>query len=71
MIEISKKAMQRWNLIPADVQPKLLLNVYCSNCKDSVKIIDFKATISKHDDLLLKGKCSVCLNEVARLIEAN
>lgn len=68
MIELSKEAIQKWNQIPADIQPKLLSNVYCSKCKDTVKIVDFEATID-NDDLILKGKCENCSANVVRLIE--
>jgi hypothetical protein len=68
MIKFSQKAMQRWNQIDDKVRLHLLENVYCSKCKDAVKIIDFEATI-QDNDLILNGKCSICNNDVARLIE--
>ena len=60
--------MQKFNDIPGDMKFKLLSNVYCSNCKDMVKIVDFEATMDR-EDLLLKGKCETCSCEIARLIE--
>jgi hypothetical protein len=42
--------------------------VYCSDCKDTVRIVDFTATMDR-DDLILKGKCENCSGNVARLIE--
>ena len=68
MIKLSQEAMQRWNQIPDDVKPKLLENVYCSKCKDTVKIGNFEASMIEAD-LILKGKCSICNNNIARLIE--
>ena len=68
MITFDKKAMQKFNQIPDDFKSKILSNVYCSNCKDMVKIVDFEATMDK-DDLVLKGKCENCSGKVARLIE--
>ena len=68
MIKFSQKAMQRWNQLHDKVKLHLLENVYCSKCKDVVKIIDFDANLVD-DDLILKGKCSICNNNVARLIE--
>ncbi|QOY55699.1 hypothetical protein HUE87_05600 [Candidatus Sulfurimonas marisnigri] len=68
MIKFDKKAMEKFNQIPDDMKAKILSNVYCSSCKDTVKIIDFTATISR-EDLLLKGKCEKCGTEVARLVE--
>ena len=69
MIKFSKEAMKRWNEIPSDIQPKLLSNTYCSRCKDTVKIIDFEATMDKAD-LILRGKCEKCSSSVSRLIES-
>lgn len=68
MIKFDKKAMQKFNQIPDDIKSKILSNVYCSKCKDIVRIVDFEATVDK-DDLLLKGKCENCSGKVARLIE--
>jgi len=39
MIKFDKKAMQKFNQIPDDIKSKILSNVYCSDCKDTVKII--------------------------------
>jgi len=68
MIKFDKKAMQKFNEIPDDMKSKLLSNVYCSKCKDMVKIVDFEGAIDK-DDLVLRGKCANCSGQVARLIE--
>lgn len=48
----------------------ILSNVYCSNCKGAVSIIDFTIELDK-TDLVLRGKCTNCSNEVVRLIEGN
>ena len=69
MIKFTQQAMQRWNQIPDDVRPQLLNNVYCSKCKDAVKIINFEALIDEDSDLILKGSCARCNNNVTRLIE--
>ena len=68
MIKFDKKAMQKFNQIPDDMKAKILSNVYCSNCKDTVKIVEFTATTDR-DDLLLSGKCAKCSKKIARLIE--
>ena len=68
MIKFDKKAMRKFNQIPDDIKSKILSNVYCSNCKDTVKIINFTATVDR-DDLLLRGKCERCSGDVTRLIE--
>ena len=68
MIKFDKKAMQKFNQIPDDVKSKILSNVYCSNCKDTAKIVEFEGTMDGND-LVLKGKCEKCSGKVARLIE--
>jgi hypothetical protein len=69
MVKLNQKAMKRWNEIPDDIKSQLLSNVYCSKCNDTVKIVHFEANII-NNDLILKGKCAVCDNNVARLIES-
>lgn len=49
MIQFDKKSMQKLNQMPDDINSKILSNVYCSNCKDTVKIIDFTETIDKSE----------------------
>ena len=68
MIKFNKKAMQKFNQIPDEIKSKILTNVYCSHCKDTVKIVEFEATVDGND-LVLKGKCGICSGKVARLIE--
>jgi len=68
MIKFDKKAMQRFNEIPDDIKPKILSNVYCTNCRSMVKIVEFEASI-EDNDLILRGKCERCSNKVVRLIE--
>ena len=68
MIKFDRKAMQKFNQIPNDIKSKILSNVYCSKCKDTVKIVAFTVTVDS-GDLVLKGKCENCVGDVARLIE--
>ncbi len=68
MIKFDKKAMQRFNQIPEEIKPKILSNVYCTSCREMVTIIDFEGRI-EGSDLILRGKCKICLNKVVRLIE--
>lgn len=70
MIKFDKKAMQKFNQIPDDIKSKILSNVYCSNCKDMVRIVEFEASMDR-DNLVLKGKCESCSSNVARLIEGS
>lgn len=49
MIKIDTKAMQKFGQIPDEMKAKILSNVYCSHCKDTVRIVDFEATTDKGD----------------------
>ena len=60
--------MQKFNQIPDDMKSKMLSNVYCSYCNNTVKIVDFMAMIVK-GGLVLEGKCVKCNHLVVRLIE--
>lgn len=68
-MEMSPKAKAFWERIPADIRVRLLNNVYCTQCKGSTGITQVKGTIEKRD-LILRGYCTRCGNEVARLIES-
>ena len=60
-------ALKKWSGIPEDLQQRLIDNVFCLNCGVTT-IVDYSITADKFG-ILLKGKCKICGNEVARLIE--
>ena len=60
-------ALKKWSSIPEDLQQRLIDNVFCLNCGVTT-IVDYSITADKFG-ILLKGKCKICGNEVARLIE--
>ncbi len=49
VIKFDTKAMQKFNQIPEDMKSKILSNVYCSHCNETVRIVDFTATIVNQD----------------------
>ena len=62
------KMHKKWNSIPSDQQQKILENVWCTKCSSVTKVI--KPDLEQIDhDLLIKGNCTKCNGEVARLIE--
>jgi hypothetical protein len=63
-------ARKRWESIPAEIRQRLLTNVWCGQCRREVTITNFSGTL-KGEDLLLKGKCSECHGDVARMIEGD
>ena len=66
--QFTPQAAEFWATIPVSIKSQLFANVFCSHCRDVVKIVDFKATVSR-GDLVLDGSCAVCGNGVTRLIE--
>ena len=61
------EAIQKWAKLPQNIKKLLLANVFCPSC--GVTTIE-KYTL--HDDefgILLKGKCSKCGMDVARVVE--
>jgi hypothetical protein len=68
--QFSPKAAKLWEEIPAEFQEKILDNVFCSHCRDSVRIVDYSGSVVS-GDLLLKGNCAICGYVVARLVEGS
>lgn len=66
--QFTPEAAEFWANIPAEIKPQLLANVFCSHCRDVVKIADFKGSVS-HGDLVLDGSCVICGNGVTRVID--
>lgn len=62
------EARCRWKKIPKWAQKKILDNVFCSKCLDSVTIILEKAEMNGKD-LVLQGKCQNCGKDVCRMVE--
>jgi len=68
LLQFTPQTAEFWATIPVSIKSQLLANVFCSHCRDVVKIVDFKGTVSR-GDLVLNGCCAVCGNGVARVIE--
>ena len=62
-------AHRLWDAIPADVRPRLLANVWCGHCRDEVTITRFHGETLR-GDLVLRGHCARCDEDVARVIES-
>ncbi len=62
------QAKAHWDCIPEEYRQKLLSNVYCTHCRDSVTITNYTGTV-RGGDLLLVGLCAVCRTDVARVVE--
>lgn len=62
------KALKDWMALPSDIKRKILDNVWCSQCRKSVTICDYKANLES-EVVVLRGFCSVCGHKVARVLE--
>ena len=61
-------AAKLWERISTDAHKDLLSNVWCGKCRQATTISGFSGAI-RGGNLLLVGKCTVCLNDVSRVIE--
>jgi hypothetical protein len=64
----SLKALQIWKGIPQTTRDMLTQNVWCSHCKDAVRIVEYSIMDDKYG-LVLNGACGRCGNMVARVVE--
>ena len=68
--QFTPKAAVLWGTIPKEVRPRILANVFCVKCHDTVTITKF--TEEEHNgNLILKGVCAKCGHKVARLVETS
>ena len=68
--QFSLEAAKIWEEIPVEFREKILENVFCSHCRDSVRMVDYSGSVVS-GDLLLKGNCAICDHVVARLVEGS
>jgi hypothetical protein len=66
----SPPALKRWDKIPTSMQAKLLGNVWCGACSNTVYILVESGRI-KNNKLILTGRCAECGGPVGRLIEGD
>lgn len=59
---------QRWEAIPQEFRQKIIQNVWCTNCRDVVTILNYRV-YSAGPDIVLRGRCAACNSEVARVVE--
>lgn len=65
---LTPKAKKIWESIPGDIRLRILNNVWCARCSDVTGIGNFTGKIEK-GMLILRGVCTRCGGEVARVIE--
>ena len=59
---------KKWEAIPERFRERILQNVWCSHCGNSVEIVSYRV-YSAGRDIVLRGRCAVCGGEVARVVE--
>jgi hypothetical protein len=62
------KAKKIWETIPGDIQFKILNNVWCVHCRKESSIGNLNGKVES-GMLVLRGNCTKCGSEVARVIE--
>jgi len=68
--EFTAKAGALWGTIPKEARARILANVFCVKCRDSVTIINFNGE-ERNGDVILKGACAKCGHEVVRVVETS
>lgn len=66
--QFTLRAKAMWDVIPPQMQQRIVENVWCTRCRTAVTITDFSGHVEK-GDLILSGRCATCGGKVARLIE--
>ena len=66
----TSKAMLLWSIVPKDARAQILKAVFCTRCRTSVEIVDYKGT-EKNGDVVLTGSCKVCGHKVVRVVETS
>lgn len=58
----------QWKRIPENIREEILSNVWCSNCRDVISVADYYIE-NDNLGLIIRGKCSICGSELARVVE--
>jgi hypothetical protein len=66
--QFTPAAKRFWDSMDESSRLVVLNNVWCANCQDVRKIVEFRGEIEK-GDLILRGDCASCGSVVARLVE--
>lgn len=64
----TKEAKERWSRIPKLAQDQILKNVFCGKCIGASAIV-LESAVMERNDLILRGRCKICGQEVCRLVE--
>ena len=59
-----------WGTVPAEAKVRILKNVFCTRCRDSVEMVNYNGTV-KNGDVVLEGTCGKCGHRVVRVVETS
>jgi hypothetical protein len=68
--QFTVQAATLWSTIPRDAREQILKNVFCGQCGGSVEIIKYTGE-ERDGNLVLKGSCAQCGQQVARVVETS
>ena len=68
--QFTMRAAVLWGTIPREARERILKNVFCAKCGGSVEIIKFTGE-ECDGNLVLKGSCAKCGEQVARVVETS
>jgi hypothetical protein len=68
--KFTPQAAVLWSAIPKEARERIVANVFCVKCRDSVTIINFTGEEEK-GDVILKGLYGTCGHEVVRVVETS
>jgi len=68
--QFTAKAAVLWGTIPREARERILANVFCGKCRDSVTITKFTGE-EENGDVILKGACAKCGHKVVRVVETS
>jgi len=66
--QFTPAAKHAWDSVSPQAKLRILNNVWCVMCRSTTSIILTQASMNR-GDLVLRGSCSKCGGEVARLVE--
>lgn len=64
------KALLLWSIVPRGARGRILKNVFCTRCRTSVEIVNYKGA-EKKGDVILTGSCKLCGHQVVRVVETS
>lgn len=68
--DFTTRAAVLWATIPKEARERILENVWCGECGDTVQMIKITGG-EENGDVILRGNCASCGNVVVRVVETS